>query len=341
MNSSYSQLSSNPEVDRVARGVTNVTNDHRLSNDVEMSLAKTYSLKGDDNDTLRLMHYYTISTSFSMSDSSFAALRMRNVIPALAFEHDFLLSGILAVTSLHLAILNSCPIHSNAAMKHHSEALTLTRPHLSHVTPDNVSALFSFSCLIACYSFGFHQANLSCADPIGEILEVFTLLRGIAVIVKNGAQWLEQGPFAESMLPKPSNPNASLAPKIEAAISSLSQCNSALMSDSVTQEAYAVAIEMLRQTFLLSAEQPNAKMAALPFPIMAPQGLMEKLRDRDPMALVILAYYGVVLHWLRDDIWLRGWGKEILDGVTKAVRSEWRVWLDFAVKEVEPRDFQV
>ena len=57
--------------------------------------------------------------------------------------------------------------------------------------------------------------------------------------------------------------------------------------------------------------------------------------------MVILAHYGVVLHRLRDHVWLGGWGKEIVDAVTKAAGLEWRVCLKFVVKEVKSRDILI
>jgi len=56
---------------------------------------------------------------------------------------------------------------------------------------------------------------------------------------------------------------------------------------------------MLRQIFLLATKKP---IIALPFPIMVPNKFMEKLRDRDPMTLVIPANYGFVLYYLRGYI---------------------------------------
>jgi hypothetical protein len=337
VNSPYSQSSSNPEDFGTAKDVTSNPSSHFLSKDTELTLAMRYSLKGDDNDTHRLMHHFAISTSCSISSSQSGVLLMREMVPALAFEHDFLFSGILAVTALHLAIILPSAVHSAAASKHHSQALTLIRPHLVHVTPDNVSALFSFSILIASYSFGIHETP--CLNPIGEMVDVFTLLRGIGDIVRAGAQWLEQGPFAQqSMLPTPSNRSASLAPKLEAAFSSLSTHNLILITDPAARAAYSTAIGMLRDTFLLSAENPGAMMTVLPFPILVPPEFMERLRKRESMALVILAYYGLVMFWLRHHIWLRGWGKQIVDAVTHAVGPEWRKCLESAIEQVEGQD---
>jgi hypothetical protein len=335
LNSSYSPFASKTDYNEAATGqATNETHFQSLSHDEEVSLAMRYSLKADDNDTYRLIHHYALSTSTSISDSPSAVLMNRDIIPALAFEHDFLLSGLLAVTSLHLAILNPCTIHNDAALKHHSQALTLIRPHLSHVTADNVYALFSYSCMIACYSFGIRKAAISSHDPLGDMLAVFTLLRGITVIVEMGEEWLENSPFADSTkLPEP-NPNTRLAPKVEGALFSLSQSIPDSNTDLTSREVYEAALSLLRHTFLLSAEQPHSTRTALLFPILVPQQFVDNLRDKDPLSLVILAHYAVVLHWLRHSIWLRGWGNEVIAAVRHVVGSEWDVVLKFAVEQV-------
>jgi hypothetical protein len=342
LNSSYSDLVTTPEVDEVTKNQAAIeTQFQSLSHDEEISLAKTYSLKGDENDTLRLIHHYALSTSTSISDSQAAVLMNRDVIPALAFEHDFLLAGLLAVTSLHLAILNPCALHNDAALKHHSQALTLIRPHLLHITPDNVYALFSFSCMIVCYSFGIHKAEISSHDPLEEMLAVFTLLRGIAVIAEMGEKWLEQSPFASSAtLPEP-NSNTILEPTVEAALLSLSQRVLDSDVDPTSRDAYEAAIGLLRHSFLLSAEQPRSTRTALPFPIMVPQPFVEKLREREPLALVILAHYAVILHWLRHSIWLRNWGKEVVEAVRHVVGPEWHGCLEFNVEQVGSEAFLI
>ena len=334
VNSQHMHIASSVKGDHTKQHVNRLTCEDNRPPDNEISLAKTYALKGDDNDTLRLMYHYALSTCFSISDLPSSIPPWRDTVPALAFEHDFLLSGLLGVTSLHLVLLNPSAHHTNAAIKHYSQALTLIQPHLSNVTPDNVSALFSCSCLIALYSFGIHCTSQSCLDPLADILELFSLIRGIAVIVKNRVQWLERGPFAQAMLPTLVDSNASLAPEIDAALETLSQRNLETIADPKAQEAYATTIEMLRQTLLLAAEKPDTKMTALLFPIMVPPLFMDELRYGNSMALLILAHYGVVLYWLRSHIWLRGWGSQIVEAVKGVVGGDSRGCLDWPLKVV-------
>jgi hypothetical protein len=49
-----------------------------------------------------------------------------------------------------------------------------------------------------------------------------------------------------------------------------------MLTDPTARDAYAAAIQMLRQTFLLAAERPETKMTALLFPIMLPTHFMKK-----------------------------------------------------------------
>jgi hypothetical protein len=331
--SPYTHIPSNTKAVGDTPSANHIIHEDAPAHSKEVSLAKMYSLKGDHNDRLRLMHHYGMSTSYSISDLS----SVRDTVPALAREFDFLLSGMFAVTSLHLALHNPSTIHTQSAVKHLSEALTLVGPHLTSMTPDNIAALFSFACLIASYSFGFHHTQPPCLDPLGEMFEVFTLIRGIGVIVKEGAQWHMTGPFTNSMFLTLSNLIGKLVSKIEAAISVLSQRNSDLITDS-TQDAYAGSIDLLRQTFLLAAEKPSLKMTLLVFPIKVADEFVEKLRERDPLALVILANYAVVLYWLRSSIWIGGWGKEIVDAVKHAVDAEWHKYFKWAIEEVETLD---
>lgn len=309
----------------------------------EVSLAKRYSLRGDNNDKLRLIHHYAISTCYSSwnATSVTQSVHLRDIVPALGFEHDFLLSGLLAVSSLHLALLNPSDINIASAIKYHTEALRQVQPHLMNVSPNNVGALFSFSCLIASYSFGFHQIQTPSNNSLKSILEVFTLIRGIRVIVRDGMQWLKKGPFAQSLSINPSNPNASLEPKLEAALSKLLQRTSEHKSDPKSRDVYTAAIALLRQNFILASEKPGVKMTALPFPILVSDIFLESLKGEDPLALVIFANYAVLLHWLRGYVWLRGWGKQIVQAVNHIVGTEWSDCLEGAMQEISISDIML
>jgi len=281
--------------------------------DTRLSLPS--SMAGE-NYGMRLIHFFTISTCEAISDSPAEVHLWREVVPQLALSYDFLLCGLLSITSLHLALLNPSNDHTAAAIWYHSKALELFRPHLEAITPSNVSAIFCFSCLIPLYAFGIHNAAQSPLNPIDELLQVFTLLRGISIIVREGMYWLERGHFPSLRLPEPSSdPRTTLSTEVQSALAELSQYNLSHTANDKMKEIFVRCISMLRNTFMLVYENPSAKKTVLPFPIMVPQEFMQSLRDREPMALAILANYAVVLHWFGKHIWLREWGRQTMMAV--------------------------
>lgn len=96
-----------------------------------------------------------------------------------------------------------------------------------------------------------------------------------------------------------------------------------------------MAIAVLRHTFRLAADAPGNANTALLFPIKIPPEVPVKIRDGEPMALAILTHYAVLLHWLDSVIWLRGWGRQVVNAVEVAVGEEWRGCIAWAIGEVK------
>ena len=109
-------------------------------------------------------------------------------------------------------------------------------------------------------------------------------------------------------------------------------------SDPDSRDVYTAAIALLTQNFILAAEKPGVKMTALPFPILVSDKFLESLKSEDLLALVIFANYTVLLHWLRGYVWLRGWGKQIVEAVKHTVGIEWRDCLEWAMQEISSSD---
>ena len=126
----------------------------------------------------------------------------RDTVPQLAFEHEFLLSSVLAITSLHLAILYPSDRYHNAALHYHTEALARFRLHLSSITPKNLSSVFAFSCLIPLFSFGIHCTPLRRLETLPGIYEIFTLMKFIATLLKSSTRWLDPARFPEVAVPE-------------------------------------------------------------------------------------------------------------------------------------------
>ncbi|KAI9812942.1 MAG: hypothetical protein M1827_004460 [Pycnora praestabilis] len=315
-----------------------------LSNPTENELSglesndcSEYALTDLECDNLRLMNHYALIACETISDSPASLEVWRDHVPNLAFRHAYLLHGLLAVSALHLALTqpsSSKPLHAILAVRHHSVGLSLFRPHLTAITPANVGALFAFSCLTPLYLFGIHRTSTLPRDPLSEIHEVFTLIRGIAVVVTTGTQWLAQSPFGDSLLPQPSDSEAGLSVQVEATLSILATKILSSIGDASLRRTYVAALATLRDCFLLTAQRPGVKMTVVLFPIMVSPDFMKNLGEREPMALTIVAHYAVLLHWLRGHVWLEGWGKLVADAVTETIGREWCSCIAWVAQEV-------
>lgn len=308
--------------------------------DTQITIAARYSLQSDPNDTLRLLHHYAISSCISISDSEGVLPMWRDVVPAMAFEkgNEYLLSILLAVTALHLALLLPNEEHTKAAVHHYTLALEQVQSHLTEIGEANISPLFSFACLIPLYSFGIHTTSLPTTPILPQTIELFTLIQGITAIVITGHQWLNNGPLSFYTLPEVTDPSAPLPPALESSLDLLSKQKPTSPPESV--EEYSKALALLRHTFLLHQDSPNMKLAALPLPILVATGFVEKLKDSEPLSLVILAHYAVVLYRLRHHIWLQGWGEEIIDAIAEMLNGneEWQGCLAWPIEETSAQD---
>lgn len=271
---------------------------------------------------VRLMHHYTAHTSSIMTNSVSMLSLWQVFVPRLAFNHDFLLHGLLAVTALHLNITDPTLEHANAALLHYTKSLALFRPQVGKVTEETAVAIFTYSCLLPLYSFGVKASSLSPIDSISEITEVFSLMRGIRAIVTNRSVWVKASPFKHMLAIVGDNYDCPLPQEIEDSLTLLLSCNKT-STELAYRALFEESIKVLRGTFARAQDPIYNGMIVAPFPLKVPEEFFVTVRERQPMALVILAHYGVVLYQLRGEVWFRGWGSRIVDAVKYSLGEEW------------------
>ncbi|MCJ1432536.1 hypothetical protein MMC27_001893 [Xylographa pallens] len=288
----------------------------------------------EERDNLRLMHHFTISAHRIIAPSPGAVAVWRELVPQLAFEYDFLLHGVLAVSALHLALTSEVDKLANSALalRHYTAALALFRPHLDSITSSNIYPLFAFSCVVPVYVFGYPHVSKFPTNPLPEMLEMISVMRGCAKIVGSGFRWLESSPFKHLLL-QPTDPSQALAPEIEDALTGLQERNNQTTTQPALRDAYETAIETLRESFKVAGNMPGEQATALPFPVKLSAEVLMMMQEGDPMALIILAHYGVILHWLDAVPWTTGWGSTTINAVNETVEEDWRGYIAWALQE--------
>lgn len=243
-------------------------------------------------------------------------------------------------------------------MTHQHIALASFTPTLKNITEGNCNALFAFSCVIAAMSFAFFQSSdsVNAMTDTSGFLDVFDLLRGAATIVREGQHWIDQGSMGPLLRRENFSLNTESARKlelsedVESALEALKQLNKTLLSSGdrpVVQDGiqsneqpdvhaiYEKSIEELRNTFKRITIHPHDQGLALAWPIIASVSYLSLLRKQDPMALVIFAHYGVILHTMNKLWWLKGLGVRLMRAISEVLDLSWHGSMRWAIEKIE------
>ena len=301
---------------------------------------------GPERDNLRLMHHYTIHTSKTIRDITIPKHEDQSLweawAPELAMEHDFLLHGLLSISALHLSLCGTDPREQKrmtvTAIRHHNRAVALFRLHLDHMPATDHDAVFAMFCVVVLYSFGLHRSE---GTPVERIHQVLTLLRGSMTIAKGDYERMRRSRWSGMRPPLHLDLETKLPDEMEDAISALRRRAGPAASVSTEEKetgeeaAYREAIETLRYNLIISDISPFTAPTLTWFPMASPAGYWDLLRAGRPLALGIIANYAVILHRQRSNIWMRDWGKEVVDAVREALPADWQECIAWADREVE------
>jgi hypothetical protein len=142
---------------------------------------------------------YTTTTVYTFTTLPARAQIYQHIVPQLAFRHPFLLSGILALSALHLSHLYPArkdQLHRDA-VEYHDVALKGFKQELGSITKENCEALYVFSTfLVVCAwagSEGKGSLFFSDGDEEGEgaegqeggTAEWVNLLRGSRTLARD------------------------------------------------------------------------------------------------------------------------------------------------------------
>lgn len=147
---------------------------------------------------LGLVHFYTIHTAPTICRGHDLNI-WQVTLPEQAFQHNFLLDCLLALTCLHQgAIGNTLSGHSpwqwgKFAISYQTRALENFRPILSKITSANCHAAFGFSILTKVTALSL--LNNTLRDPCESIMELREYIRGIGLINQQAEDALINGPF--------------------------------------------------------------------------------------------------------------------------------------------------
>ena len=142
-----------------------------------------------DMSILELLHHYTTSTSHTISRGFESDFFWAQDIPAIAFENEFLMYGILSIAAFHRSTL---PRESSKALSYQQKALQFQsaglpsfRIAMANPTTENSTAIIAFAwllgiqrCVGALNWNGVRTAAISDSKSMSPIIEFLMLMRG-------------------------------------------------------------------------------------------------------------------------------------------------------------------
>lgn len=264
----------------------------------------------------------------------------KNAVPEEGLAHPFLMHGILALSALHLARTNPAAsrraAYLNRAVTHQNQALVLFRERLCDVNENNAKAMFAFSSIVVVYTFGFpHTPDVQ--DPwtcIDDLYQILVLTRGIQQVIRPTAEFLCASVFAPIL--QVDETHAPLPADAAKAIRHLRKANDVCHTRDPAheREVYTATINNISDMLSWVHSGTNTSVIAGRWAIKLPSRFLDLLRDREPLALVMLAYYGALLHYLKHRWCFDEWCVRIAKAVWAILDDQWRPLVHWAMREI-------
>lgn len=296
---------------------------------------------------LELMHHYSAYTYATISLDPKLIVLWKDVVPKYALKHEFLLKGILALAACHKA-------HSNPRTEEHlllavdeyqQNALSLYVKELDNITEHNCHALFCFSQAVVGI-FYFRGVLSSCeagTDPyliLDRLLEAFGMLKGALLVAKHASYWLNAGDLRDMMADEPLSDTNSLNLPHNQWSTALQALTTRIHDAEVVRRSERDVKSLLTTiTLLLSAfSRDERAVDQLNFVVALPMWFDDEylvlLKSKDDVALVLLAFYAVLLHrhksfWFLDKI-----GSQVIQAVSQTVGQDWHPYLALPIATV-------
>lgn len=255
------------------------------------------------------MHKFATETfsTVSTSESKFHVWQI--VIPRLALQHDFLMNGILALAALHIATTTDSPTslaYIDTALQYHNLSFAPFRAAIDNLTPQNCEAVLAQSIVTTVIGIALPRVTAPRDDNpnmIENMLVVFELLQGVKKIILIGRSWIKINLYSRQRELYESSP-PELDSDTSTAFDRLALLNEDTMA-SVDEQQYQInkdLIDHLRQCYTLyaSSKDPGEVLAWL---AAVDKEFVDTVRRRQPLALLILMHWGVLLGELDGRWW--------------------------------------
>ncbi|KAH8685017.1 hypothetical protein BGZ61DRAFT_548823, partial [Ilyonectria robusta] len=296
-----------------------------------------------------LIHYTTV-TYRTFSFTGALAKFLQSDLPREALSHPFLLREIMAFSGFHLAYLHpeKRQTYLLVASKNQDLAIRGLRESLSKdLTPQNCHTLYVTSIFLILSKFAAFTAvdpqhrNHSCSMPTESLLEIFTMLHGMDSVFRSSENDIRDGPL-EGLFSQDSHAQSTRVLSLSARLEELKLSIESESQECETKTTLVSAVDSLvAATVRVANHQTSASPAELRaiflWPMLVPPKFVGLAERGDPIALLILAHYCVLIHWAAERSWcFESWAPALSHAIANQVSdSHWAAWLDWPLNLID------
>ncbi|KAI1333882.1 hypothetical protein F5Y15DRAFT_323009 [Xylariaceae sp. FL0016] len=298
---------------------------------------------------LELMHLWSTYTYQSLCSVPEDVYYMQVVLPREALEYDFLLNGILVSSALHKAFMSPEPEargYFKVALELYDQASTAFRAQLGTITKANHHELYIYSSMTTFINIAFAQYSFMDGDEtnlLSNVAVAFDLLNGcVSIALADWDQLLDSPVPIRTYLGLGRASLDLLDPDTRTALARLKGYNrnyyAALAPDSqekgtevatsTSANRFAPLIDFLEVCF---AEDVRGALKGYcyTFPAAGGPAFAAAVKSGDPMALLILLHWTILIQRGSEEYWwARNLGQRLAKGIGVVMQQTQPAFVD-------------
>ena len=255
-------------------------------------------------------------------------------MPQKALANDFLLYGILAFTSLHIASEDSDPAtalsYVDTALQYYNMTFAPFRNALDNLTPANCDAVFANSVLVAAIGLALPRLSVGRRDDdhdddsnsngcvIETVAVASDLVEGVTRLHTIGRTWFSSHFITDYFSLSYRLDHGILDSSTRDALSQLALLNATTVPDADQRAINGKALSVLEYCFSRLVDSSHHKEDTMSWLILVDKEFSACLKRREPFSLLILMHWAVLVHRLDGDVWwMRNAGRDLVSELTK------------------------
>ncbi|KAH7128895.1 hypothetical protein EDB81DRAFT_808472 [Dactylonectria macrodidyma] len=281
------------------------------------------------------MHHFTATTWLSFPRAETLRHIWQVEVPKLGLEYPFVMHQVLAVAALHLVFLHpdGHQRYAHHAFRHQTEALAGIRQSITNITKENCEAIFAASCLLLISAFATSSRSKDWLEQaqtptIRDIVDVFSLIRGMYEIHSCSQNYLHRGKFAPFFEAQSALPPSSVLEETRQQLGSLWISISSCSNSGVICREIDVLLHWIQHCEATTTD-PELRVT-MTWPIYMSTEYISLLISRDSAALILLAHYCAVARTTEASAWyMKNWGRTALRAISESLDPAWEPYIQW------------